>query len=454
MEIIIAGAGTVGGAIAEQLSGEGHNITIIDRNPDAISAISGSLDVICLEGNASVPSVLAEAGAAEADLLIAATESDEVNMVCGITGRKLGARHVIARVRDPQYRDNADFLGEALGLELLFNPELECALEISRVLRFPGATRVDAFSKGSLEIAEHRIKPGEKLDGLRIREIRRECNARILVSLVERDASALVPNGDFVIRAGDRLSLTGSAAEMKKFFTRAGAYEKPVKRVFLFGGNRIAVYLARILMLCGIAVYIIEKNAARCRELCNILPDAVILCDDAMHSTVLEEEGLCSSDAFVSLTEYDGDNIIAAAYAKTRGAAKAIARIDRTGFIDALPEFGIDGVFVPRDASVATVTAYVRALCNSQGNGSIEAMYYLAGGLAEALEFTVDQESSFTGIPLKDLHFRPDTLIAALIRGRECLVPEGSTVILPGDHAIIVSLAGKVQQLEDIFESL
>ena len=449
MKIVIAGAGTVGGAIAAQLAGEGHDITLIDRDADTIAALSGKLDVICVEGSASVPSVLEEAGVPGADLLIAATEYDEVNMICGIAARRLGAKHVIARVRDPQYREDAEFFCETLGLGMLFNPEFECAMEISRVLRFPGATRVDAFSKGTIEIAEHRVKKGETLDGLALKDLRSRLHARVLVSLVEREDEAFIPNGDFVIREGDRLSVSGGAGELKKFFTWAGAYAKPVKRAFLSGGNRTAVYLAKALTEAGIGVLILEKDPERCRQLCGIVPEAVVVCADATQSSVLEEEGFGPEDAFVALTPYDGDNIITAAYAKSLGAAKSVARIDREDLLKILPASETDGAILTRDASVSKVTAYVRALSNSMESGSIETMYYLAGGRAEALEFIVGKDVWFAGRQLRDLRFAKGTLVAAVIRGRNFLIPEGETHLLPGDHAVIVCPSGQVKRIED-----
>ena len=233
MKIIIAGAGKIGRSVAAILSEEGHDITVIDRDGELINLLSNELDVICVEGSATNPETLREAGAERADLLMAATELDEVNMVCGISARKLGTQHVIARVRDPEYLNQSDFLREALGLSVIVNPDYECAKEISRILRFPSAVRVDAFSKGSAEIVEHRVAAGGRLDGMQLKSLTQQLGARVLVGVVEREGEALIPNGDFVLRAGDRLSITGTTNELRRFFIACGAYQRPVRHAML-----------------------------------------------------------------------------------------------------------------------------------------------------------------------------------------------------------------------------
>ena len=241
MNIIIAGAGKVGRTAAALLLEEGHDVTVIEQNSELIHALSNELDLICVEGSATDPEVLREAGARQADLLMAATEQDEVNMVCGISARRLGTRHVIARIRDTAYLNQTEFLREALGLNVIVNPEYECAKEISRILRFPSAVRVDAFSKGSLEIVEHRVADGGRLDGLALKELPHSFDAKVLVSLVERAGETVIPNGDFVLRGGDRLSITGDAKHLRRFFMALGQYVKPVRTVMLLGGGRIGV---------------------------------------------------------------------------------------------------------------------------------------------------------------------------------------------------------------------
>lgn len=451
MKIIIAGAGKIGHAVAALLSEEGHDLTVLDRDPDTIQEISNELDVICVEGSATSSEILREAGAARADLLLAATELDEMNMVCGISARKLGTRHVIARVRNPEYLQQSEFLREALGLDVLVNPDYECAKEIARVLRFPGASRVDAFSKGSVEIAEHRVGEGSPLDGLALRELVSRFGAKVLVGVVERGGEGLIPNGATVLQAGDRLSITGSPNELRRFFAAIGAYKRPVRRVMLMGGSRIAVYLARMLLESGLSVTIVERDRARCEELCDLVPRAHIVCGDATRSDVLLEDGLDTADAFVALTGEDGDNIVTSLYAHGRGVGKIVAKVNREHFSNILASSGLDSIVTPKDLIAQQLARYVRAMANSSGS-RMETLYRLADGQIEALEFAIEGDSALIGVPLRQLRLKSGILISAVIRGNRCLVPDGATVIQPGDHAVIVAKAGRVADADAILE--
>ena len=451
MKIIIAGGGKIGHSVASILVDEGHDITVIDQDPETISLLSNELDVICVEGNATNPETLREAGVAQADLLMAATEQDEVNMVCGISARKLGTPHVIARIRDPEYLHQTEFLREALGLSVIVNPEYESAKEISRILRFPSAVRVDAFSKGSLEIIEHKVPEGGKLDGMQLKQLPRQFGARVLVGVVERDGAAVIPNGEFVVRAGDRLSITGTAQELRRFFVAMGLYKRPVHKVMIMGGGRMAVYLARLLEEAGMAVTVVEKSRERCDVLCDLIPHAHIVCGDATHSDVLLGDGLTSADAFVALTGDDGDNIITSMYAKDCGVGKIVAKVNRAHFSELMESTGLESVISPKDIVAQQLARYVRAMNNSR-SGSMETLYRLADGMVEALEFRVGEGSACVGIPLRELKLKPNILISAIIRGNKSIIPDGNSVIQPGDHAVIVTTAGRLQDLDAIVE--
>lgn len=451
MKILIAGAGKVGSSVADMLSDEGHDITVIDRAAETISRLSNELDVICVEGSATNPETLKEAGAADADLLMAATEQDEVNMVCGIAARKLGTKHVIARIRDPEYIDQTEFLRDVLGLSVIINPEYECAREISRMLRFPSAVRVDSFSKGSLEIIEHRISDDSRLNGMQLKNLSREFGAKVLVGIVERDSDALIPNGDFVLRAGDKLSLTGSLKELRKFFISLGQYRRPVKKVMIMGGGRISVYLTDLLEESGMDVTVIDRDRERCDQLCDLIPNANIICGDATRSDVLLEEGIRSTDAFVALTGDDEDNIITSMYAKGCAVPKIVTKVNREHFVGIMESFGLDSIVSPKELVAQQITRYVRAMSNSMGS-SMETLYRLADGKAEALEFKVREGSACVGIPLKDLKLKPNILICAIIRGSKSIIPDGNTLICPGDHAVIVTAAGRLKDLDAIVE--
>ena len=445
MKIIIAGAGKVGHSVAALLAQEGHDITIIDHDPDTIQSVSNELDVICVEGSATNPETLREAGARQADLLMAATEQDETNMVCGISARKLGTPHVIARVRDPQYLHQVEFLREALGLSVIVNPEYECAKEISRTVR------VDAFSKGSAEIVEHKIPVGGKLEGVALKELVKRFGAKVLVGVVERDGEGLIPNGDFILKQGDRLSITGSTRELRRFFIAIGQYKRPVRRVMVVGGGRVAVYLTRMLLESGIQVTVVERNRDRCDQLCDLIPEAHIVYGDATRSDVLQEDGISAADAFVAVTGDDEDNIITALYAKSCAVDKIVVKVNREYYAEILENAGLESIVSPKQIVAQQLARYVRAMGNSMG-GSMETLYRLADGKVEAMEFKVSEDSACLNIPLKDLKLKPNILISAIIRGSKSIVPDGNTRILPGDHAVIVTAAGRIENMDAILE--
>lgn len=451
MKIIIAGAGKVGASVAATLSSEGHDITVIDSDSDNITHISNELDVICVEGNASNSETLLDAGADSADLILAATQMDEVNMICGISARKLGTRHVIARIRDPEYLAHTEFLREALGLSVIVNPEYECAKEISRILRFPSAVRVDAFSKGSAEIVEHRVTEGDKLDGVMLKDLPAIFGAKVLVGVVERDGDAIIPNGGFTLRGGDRLSISGASRELRRFFVAAGQYKKPVKNVMIMGGGRIAVYLTRLLIDSGMSVTVVERSRERCDALCDLIPQAQIIFGDATRSEVLLEEGIRGCDAFAALTGDDGDNIITSLYARRCDVGKIVTKVNREHFSEILESSGLDCIVSPKDIVAQQLARYVRAMSNSVGS-SMETLYRLADGKVEALEFKVGEGAACVGKPLKELKLKKNILISTVIRGDSSIVPDGSTVIRPGDHAVIITAAGRLQNIDEIIE--
>ena len=452
MKIVIAGTGKVGRTVAAVLSEEENDVTVIDLDPETVSLVSNDLDVICVEGNAADPEALRGAGVASADLVVAATEKDEVNMVCGIASRKLGAKHVIARIRDPLYLHQVAFLRDAMGLSQIVNPEYECAKEISRILRFPGASRVDAFSKGSVEIVEHRIPEKGALDGVALRDLGTRFGARVLVALVEREGSALIPNGSTVLHSGDRLSITGSSRELRRFFVAIGEYKRPVRRVMIMGGGRTAVYLTRLLEESGIDVTIVERSRERCDLLCDLVPQAHIVCGDATFSDVLQEDGIATADGFVALTGDDGDNIITSLYARSCRVEKVVTKVNHEHFADILNDSGLDSIVSPKEIVALQLARYVRGLSDSAGS-SVETLYRLVDGKVEVLEFQVLEESACVHVPLRELRLRENILISALIRGSRTILPNGSTVIMPGDHAIVVTAAGRLRSLDEILES-
>ena len=441
----------VGTSIARGLENEGHDITIIDRDPAAVDTASNELDVICVLGSAANPETLREAGAESADVFMAVTQTDEVNMICALAARRLGAKHIVARIRDPEYLKQSEFLREAFGLSVIVNPELECAKEISRIIRFPSAVRVETFSKGSAEIIDYRVAAGSALDGVSLRELGSRYGTKVLVGVVERGEEAMIPRGDFVLRSGDRLSLMGSAREMRRFFAAVGQRNRRIKNVMIAGGGRISVYLTRMLTESGIGVTVIERSRERCDRLCDLIPDARIICGNAMSDEVLLEEGIRGADAFVALTGDDGDNIVSAMYAKRCGVAKTVVKVNLRHFSGMFDDSG-DSMVTPREIVSQQIISYVRALGNSASSSCIETLHKVAGGRIEAMEFKVGQGARCLGTPLKDLELRRDVLVSAVIRGRETVIPNGSTVIEPGDHAVVVAPAGEIKDINDIMD--
>ena len=452
MKIIIVGAGKAGFAIAEQLSAEGHDVTVIDNRPDQLSAVTDTLDVISMEGNGCSFETLEEAGAEDADVLIAATGRDEVNIVSCAAARHLGAKSTLARIKDPEYTRQRERLREGFGIFSVFNPDLEAASEISRILQFPTAARVETFAKGRAELVEYRIPAGSELVGITLAQLPKRFRARVLVCAVERSGEIIIPNGGFVLQAGDRLSIAGARTQLRSFFIRVKAYKKPVRSVMLLGGSFIAVYLARQLMEAGIRVTLIERNEARCKQLCGLLPRASIRCGDATRREVLQEEGLGMTDAVVALTGFDEDNLILSMYAGSCGVGKVVTKVSEEHFALMLQNSGIDCFVCPKLLAAQQIVQYVRALDNAAGS-SVESLYRLVDGKVEALQFVVGARSRCAGRALRDLVTWPDVLVGAVIQDGICRIPDGDTVLNEGDRAVVVTTRSGLRDLDAILES-
>ena len=443
MKIIIAGAGRVGYVVAQSLEAEGHDVTLIDRDAETIEHAANELDVICCLGSATNPDTLREAGAESADVLMAVTESDEVNMICALAARRLGAKYIVARIRDPEYLAQTEFLREAIGLSVIVNPE------ISRILRFPSAVRVETFSKGSVEILDYRVPEKSPLQGLSLREMARRFDTKVLVAVVERGKEASIPHGDFTLRSGDKLCLLGDSEEIRRFFSAVGGKGPRIRNVMIMGGSRTSVYLADLLDESGISVTVLDRSRDRCNELCDLIPHARVICGDATHDEVLLEEGIRSADAFVALTGDDGDNIVTAMYAKRCGVPKTVVKVNMRHFSGMLDGEN-DSMITPKEIVAQQITSFVRAISNSADWGSVETLHKLAGGKIEALEFHVGEGARCVGVPLCELKLRRGVLISAIIRGEKTMIPNGLTVIEKGDHAVVVAPAGMLKDINDM----
>ena len=450
MNIIIAGVGRVGMQIAQRLTAEGHDITLIDHDSDKLETASNELDVICCFGSVTSLETLNAAGAQQADILIASSDSDEVNMICAIAARRLGAKYTVARIRNPEYLPQREFLREAIGLSVIINPEYECAREISRMLRFPNAVRVEIFSNGSAEILDCRVPGGSPLIGLSLRECSSRYGARVLVAAVERGDEVHIPDGDFVLRAGDKLSLLGEEKEIRSYLAAAGHSENRVKNVLIMGGSRTGVYLTELLEKDGISVSVLERSEARCNELCDLIPHASIICGDGTLDEVLLEEGIRGADAFVALTGNDGDNIVTAMYAKRCGVPKVVVKVEHRHFSDMLDGDSGDTMISPEEIVSQQIVGFVRAISNSSGLSSIETIHKLADGQIEAVEFKVGNGAKCIGIPLSELRMPKGVLVIAITRGKNTFIPNGSTVIEEDDHVVVVAPAGMLKDINGI----
>ena len=457
MKIVIAGCGMVGRELTQRLAQEGHAVTAIDTNPKRIEEVGNLYDVMGVVGSCAALEVQLEAQADKADLLIATTASDEQNLLACLIARKLGARHTIARVRDPNYTRRQektgsmlDFLSEELGLSMYLNPEFATASEISRLLRLPNAHKVDVFAGGRVEIVEVTAEEGSPLTGLSLRELNREY-ARVLVCAVQRADAVIIPSGDFRLQAGDRISITGEPAEINRLFRRLGMLKRKADRVLIVGGGRIAYYLAASLAGAGTKVTVLEQDEERCKRLCELLPEASIMLGDGTDHELLGEVGAGEMDGIVALTGSDEVNIILGLYAASLGAGKCVVKVNNGNLIGLSERAGLGSVVAPKHITANMIVSYVRGMTAATADSNVEAIHSLCAGKAEALEFSVGREvEGLCGVPLKDLDTRPGLLLACIIRGGKTLIPGGMDSLHRGDHVIVVSTEQGLNDIGDI----
>ncbi|MBP3588075.1 MAG: Trk system potassium transporter TrkA [Clostridia bacterium] len=451
MKIIIIGDGKIGSVLAEQLSKERHAVTLVDRNAEALEQSNNDLDVMIVEGDGASRAVQLEAGVEEADLVIACTGEDELNLLCCLVAKKLGARHTIARVRNPMYVEELDLIKDELGLSMTINPEAECAREMARVLRIPSALEIDTFAKGRVEILKLSVAEGSPLDGLTLMEMGK-FKAKVLICAVERgEQEVYIPSGGFRLHAGDRISIVARPGEAVRFFRQIGVARSKVRQTMLIGGGRIGFYLARELLAAGMDVKIIDSDYSTSEELSQALPEATILHGDGTDQRLLQEEGLAHMDAVVALTGIDEENIIISLYAGRTTGAKVITKVNRDTYRQIVGQLDLGSVFYPRRICADNVVRYVRAMQDSDAYASMETLCKIAGGKAEALEFRVTREASYCGTPLQELNLRDNLLIGCISRGNRFITPRGSDTIEVGDSVIVVTTHSGIATLDDIF---
>lgn len=450
MKIIIVGCGKVGTTLAEQLNRENHDITLIDTNEEAIQNISNSADVMGVTGNGAVYQVQMEAGIQDADLLIATTNSDELNMLCCLIAKKAGNCHTIARIRNPEYSSEIRYIREELNLSLAINPELAAAREIARLLRFPSAIKIEPFAKGRIELLKFLIPEHSLLNNMRVMDVVNRLKSNVLICVVERGNDVVIPDGNFVMKKGDKISFIASHQESADFFKKAGVDNNIVKSAMFVGGGKLTHYLCRLLEDTKIKIKIIERDEERCRQLSELLPKAMIIHGDGTDEQLLLEEGIRQTEAFASLTGFDEENIMLSLYASSQSKAKLITKVNKIAFENVINSLNLGSLIQPKMLTAEIILQYVRAMQNSMGSSNIETLYKIAADKAEALEFRVKEGSPILGIPLEKLKLIDNLLVACINRGGTIITPRGKDTVEAGDTVIVVTTHTGLNDLTDI----
>ncbi len=451
MKIVIVGGGSVGSAICAQLVGEGHDLTVVDTDMTALNEISNTCDVFGVVGNGAEVSVLKKAGAEKADLLIAVTSGDEINILCCSAAKKLGTKQTVARVRNPEYTELMHLMKNEMNLSLTINPELAAAKEIYRVLRFPYAAKIDTFCNGRVELAEFTVPADSPLAGATLTTLRNRLNIKFLVCSVLRDGVAHIPSGEFEIHAGDVVCVTAPDAEITRFFKAVNMYRRPVRDVLLVGGGRTTYYLEELLEAGGIRSTVVERDPTLCRELAEAY-SCTVVCDSGTKQERLLEEGLERADAFLALSEVDEENAIMSMYAKTQGAPKVVTMIKGLSYANFFAGVGLDSIVSPKSSTATYILRFVRAMAGAT-DAEIESLHRMMDGQVEALEFLINQPiEGLTDIPLRSLHARAGVLVACIVRDDEILIPSGNDSILVGDRVIVITTVGQMKNVKDILK--
>jgi trk system potassium uptake protein TrkA len=451
MNIIIVGCGKIGQNLAEQLGEQGNNITVVDIDSAKVAEVSTRFDVMGVVGNGATHATQQEAGIDRADLLIAVTGSDELNLLCCIVAKKTGDCHAIALVKQPEYSTEAEYLRQELGLAMVINPQHAAAEEIARVLRFPSAMKIDTFAGGRVELVKFRLPEGSPLVGMSVRDVVSRLHCDVLICTVERGDEALIPTADLTFEGKDVISLVASPKNAATFFTRIGYRTHSVKDVIIAGGGSTGHYLCDMLLRQGIAVKIIEKDERTCHELSVQFPAATIIHGNAGDKEVLTEEGIERAGAFVALTNLDEENILLSLYAKQAGHGKLVTRINRTDFADLVNHLDLDSIIYPKNIASDVIVRYIRAMKNTIGS-NVETLYNIIKGKVEASEFIVREGSAITNKPLSELEFKKNVLIASILREQKVIIPRGNDCVLPGDHVVIVSELMALHDITDVLK--
>ena len=451
MNIIIAGAGKVGKVLLRQLTDEGHSLTVIDRNSHVLESLAVKYDAIGVEGNCASKAVLEQAGVRDAELVIAVTNADEVNLLCCMTAHGLNPNiHTIARIRDPEYTEQVMTMHDVFPLSLTINPEKQAAMEIERLLKFPGFLRRESFAKGRSQIVELRIDGKSKLKNVALMDMSSVVKCRVLVCAVLREGRAMAPSGNFVLQEGDRIFVTAPTPDLALLLKNLDIATRRVRRVLLCGGGRVSFYLASLLEKDGISVHLLERDPARCLALAEALPNTNVIHGDCSNQSVLEDQGIDQCDAVAALTGLDETNMILSLYAANRGVTQTVTKLSREESISIANTMALGSIISPKELCSNIIVRYVRAMQNQ--TGAAVSVHAIADGQAEAVEFIVEDNTPHCDKPLKEIRLKQDVLLAAIIHDTQSQVPNGDSRFLPGDRVVVVtSRRGSLQQLSDIF---
>lgn len=452
MRIIIVGCGKVGMSIIDSLVEEGNDVVAIDNSPAIIQEVGNTYDVITVCGNGADTEPLEEAGVSKADLFVAVTDSDELNMLSCFVAERMGAKNTIARIRKPEYNDKSlDFLRKQLKLAVSINPEWMAAKELFNILKLPAAVNIENFSRGNLEMVQLRLKQESVLDGLSLIEMRRQFKGQFLICAVQRGEEVYVPDGHFVLKSGDKIGITASTSETQKLLKMLGQDQKSAKTVMILGAGRISYYLAKRLIASGSRVVVIDKDEEQCREFAEQLPEAVVIHGDGARQDILLEEGLLSADAFVALAGSDELNVLVSIFAASKNVPKVIAKVNSNELAAMAHNLGLDSIISTKKIVSNVLSRFARALKNTVGS-NVETLYKLMDGSVEALEFNVSQDFKGADIPLKELSLKDNILLAGIIRGRKAIIPTGNDVIHQGDRVVVISSGDALLDLSDILK--
>jgi potassium uptake protein trkA family len=448
MKIIIVGCGNVGSAIAEQLSYEGHNITVVDVNEKLVNGVSDAYDVLGVVGNGASLNIQREAGVDNADLLIAVTGADELNLLCCLIARKAGGCHTIARVSNPVYSREIGFIKEELGLSMIINPQMAAAQEIGRLLKFPSALKVDSFAKSRVELVIYKVPEDSALCGVKLRDLTAKVKCNVLIPIVERGEEVMIPDGEFELAAGDEITIVSPAENTIDFFKKMGEPTSVTRDIMMIGGGTTTIYLARQLLNMGVKVKIVEQDPARCEELTEMLPKALVICGDATDKELLIEEGLKTVGAFASMTNFDEENIMLTLFAKSLSKAKLFTKVHRISYDEIIESLGVGSVIYPKYITAEEIIKYVRAMKNSIGS-NIETLYRLNDNRVEALEFQIREDSPVVGIPLKELNLKKNMIIGCITHKGKVEMPTGNSVIKVNDMVILITTTTGLHDIRD-----